>query len=145
MFSLLSITVCSINAFELSVELSPKNANAWSRSGDANTLLKADSKAMLAYQNVLALADENLYPHQIANAKMHLADFYENQGDGKKASELRTESKRYYDLIGVNADLSSKEQDIITIIEQNQDQNMPTTVAKLLNLSIQKQKGRSYI
>ena len=133
------------SAFELSVELSPKNANAWSRSGDANTLLKADSKAMLAYQNVLALADENLYPHQIANAKMHLADFYENQGDGKKASELRTESKRYYDLIGVNADLSSKEQDIITIIEQNQDQNMPTTVAKLLNLSIQKQKGRSYI
>lgn len=133
------------SAFELAIELSPKNANAWSRSGDACDATKTDSKAMLAYQNVLALADENLYPHQIANASKHLAAFYEAQGDDKKAKMLEKNAQRYYEMIGIDKELSIKEQEIIAIIEDKQSEQMPETVEKLLNLSLQKQKQRSFI
>ncbi len=135
----------AISAFELAVELSPKNANAWSRSGDAHRANKSDSKAMLAYQNVLALADENLYPHQIANANKNLAVFYQNQGDNTKASLLRSEAEKYYNTVGINKELSGREQNIIEIIESKLEENISESINKLLSLSRQKHQARSYI
>ena len=130
-------------AFELAVELSPKNANAWSRCGDSYVDLHNDSKAMLAYQNVLALGDVNMYPHQIANADKHLAKFYEAQGDVKKAMSLAKASEDYYALIGIDALLSPKEQNIIDIIEEKQDETMGEIIGKLMNLSRKKHMERA--
>ncbi len=127
------------SAFELALELSPKNPNAWSRVADCYAKSQTDSKAVWAYQNVLAYGDENLYPHQIANANQKLAAYYENQGDRQKASALYGLSNSYYNTIGINTRLTNKELDIINIIEQKQEENMPDTIGRLLNLSRKKQ------
>lgn len=128
----------AVSAFELALELSPKNANAWSRAADAYLKSQTDSKAVLAYQNVLNFADQNAYPHQIANANQKLAQYYEKQGDLKKASELYYLSNAYYTTIGINTRLTDKEQNIIDIIESKQHENMQGSVGKLLNLSKKK-------
>lgn len=127
------------SAFELALELSPKNANAWSRAADCYAKSKTDSKAVVAYQNVLAYGNENLYPHQIANANQKLAEYYETQGDKQKAATLYGLSNAYYRTIGINTSLTNKELDIISIIESKQEENMPDTVGRLLNLSKKKQ------
>lgn len=127
------------SAFELAIELSPKNPNAWSRVGDCYAKSKIDSKAVWAYQNVLSYADDNLYPHQIANANQKLAGYYELQGDRQKASRLYNLSNSYYNTIGINTHLTPKELDIINIIEAKQEENMQDTVGRLLNLSRKKQ------
>ena len=128
----------SVSAFELALELSPKNANAWSRTADAYLKSKTDSKAVWAYQNVLSFADQNVYPHQIANADQKLAQYYEKQGDLKKASELYYLSNAYYTTIGINAHLTEKGRNIIEIIESKQRENTQTSVDRLLNLSKKK-------
>jgi len=128
----------ALSAFELALELSPKNTNAWSRAADAYAKSQADSKAVSAYQNVLNFADQNAYPHQIANANQKLAQYYEKQGDTKKASELYYLSNAYYSTIGINTRLTDKEQNIIDIIESKQHENMQGAVGKLLNLSKKK-------
>lgn len=133
----------SRSAFELAIELSPKNANAWSRVADSYQQSKTDSKAVWAYQNVLNYADTNLYPHQIANANQNLAKYYESQGDRQRAASLYNLSNSYYNTIGINTRLTNKELDIIHIIEAKQEENMPDTIQKLLNIS--KQKRRGYI
>ena len=130
------------SAFELAIELSPKNPNAWSRVGDCYAKSKIDSKAVWAYQNVLSYADDNLYPHQIANANQKLAGYYEIQGDRQKAARLYDLSNSYYNTIGINTHLTPKELDIINIIESKQEENMPDTVNRLLNLS---KKQKTYI
>ncbi len=134
-------TELSTSAFELALELSPKNANAWSRVADSYQQSKTDSKAVWAYQNVLNYADTNLYPHQIANANQKLAKYYESQGDRQKAASLYNLSNNYYNTIGINTRLTNKELDIIHIIEAKQEENMPDTIQKLLNLSKQKRRG----
>lgn len=128
----------AVSAFELALELSPKNANAWSRTADAYLKSKTDSKAVWAYQNVLSFADQDAYPHQIANANQKLAQYYEKQGDLKKASELYYLSNAYYSTIGINTRLTDKEQNIIDIIESKQHENMQGSIGKLLNLSKKK-------
>lgn len=132
------------SSYELAIELSPKNANAWSRAADAYATDHADSKAVWAYQNVLKYADADLYPHQVANAHKKLAAYYEAQGDKLKASKLMNLSSDYYQTIGINLGLTSKEQDIIDIIESKQEADLPETVEKLLNLSGIQQR-RNYI
>lgn len=127
------------SAFELAIELSPKNANAWSRVGDSYEKSNTDSKAVWAYQNVLTYADTNLYPHQIANANQKLAKYYESQGDRQRAASLYNLSNSYYNTIGINTHLTNKELDIVSIIESKQEENMPDTIQKLLNYSKMKQ------
>jgi len=91
----------------------------------------------------LALGDVNMYPHQIANADKHLAKFYEAQGDVKKAMSLAKASEDYYALIGIDALLSPKEQNIIDIIEEKQDETMGEIIGKLMNLSRKKHMERA--
>ena len=128
----------AVSAFELALELSPKNPNAWSRTADLYLKSKTDSKAVWAYQNVLSFADQNVYPHQIANANQKLAQYYERQGDFNKASELYYLSNAYYNTIGINTNLTEKEKSIIEIIESKQHENIQNAVDKLLNLSKKK-------
>lgn len=128
----------AVSAFELALELSPKNPNAWSRTADLYLKSKTDSKAVWAYQNVLSFADQNVYPHQIANANQKLAQYYERQGDSSKAAELYYLSNAYYNTIGINTRLTEKEKSIIDIIESKQRENIPNAIDKLLNLSKKK-------
>lgn len=124
----------STGAFELAVELSPKNVNAWGRAADMYARANSESKAIWAYQQVLNMADEEMYSHQVANANKHLSQFYYDQGDNRKAANLYNSSNDYYSKVGINEDLTSREQDIIEIIEANQEQDMPETINKLLSV-----------
>ena len=103
----------------------------------------SDNKAIWAYQNVMSMGDEDMYPHQTANANKQLSQYYYGQGDTKKAAKLYNSSNDYYATIGINQDLTAREQEIINIIESNQDADMPNTISKLLNLAVQRQ--RSYM
>lgn len=131
----------AVSAFELAIELSPKNANAWSRVADAYDKLKVGSKAIWAYQNVISYASSELYAHQLANANQKLAKYYQTQGDALQAAKLADESNAYYQTIGIDLALTKKEQSIIELIEENQIQNIDSTVGHLLNFSVQKQAG----
>lgn len=86
----------------------------------------------------MSFADQNVYPHQIANANQKLAQYYERQGDFNKASELYYLSNAYYNTIGINTNLTEKEKSIIEIIESKQHENIQNAVDKLLNLSKKK-------
>lgn len=124
----------STSAFETAIELSPKNVNAWSRAADMYLRANSESKAIWAYQQVLNMADEDMYSHQVANANKHLSQFYYEQGDNRKAANLYNSSNDYYTTVGINEDLTSREQDIIEIIESKQDEDMPATINKLLSV-----------
>ena len=124
----------STAAFETAIELSPKNVNAWSRAADMYVKANSESKAIWAYQQVLNMADEDMYSHQVANANKHLSQFYYDQGDNRKAANLYNSSNDYYAKVGINEELTSREQDIIDIIESKQEQDMPETINKLLSV-----------
>lgn len=128
----------ALSSFELSIELSPKNVNAWSRIADMYAASSFDSKAIWAYQNVLTMGDEDIYPHQMANANMQMSRYYYSQGDNAKASSLYSYSNDYYSSIGINQDLTVKERDIIGIIESKQQEDLPDTISKLLHISRQR-------
>ena len=55
---------------------------------------------------------------------------------------MKKNSQKYYDMIGIDAELSQKEKDIIAIIEEKQTDTMPETIAKLLDLSRKKNSRR---
>ena len=128
-------------AFELAIELSPKNVNAWSRAADMYTRAGSDSKAIWAYQNVIEMGDEDMYPHQTANANKNLSQYYYDQGDTRKAAKLYNDSNDYYATIGINQDLTAREHEIISIIESKQEEDMQNTINKLLNLAVQRQRS----
>ena len=119
-------------SFELAIELSPKNVNAWNKLGDMYMRAEAQDKAVWAYNNLLNMADPTIYARQVANANKALSDYYYSQGDSVMAAKMYNESKRYYDSIGINNDLSARESDIINIIEEKQEENMHHTIALLL-------------
>ena len=125
-------------AFELAIELSPKNVNAWSRVADMYTKTASDSKAIWAYQNVINIADDDIYPHQVANAHIQLSQYYYSQGEVAKAKSFFEYGDKYYSSIGINQDLTPKEHDIIGIIESKQEEDLPNTIERLLNVSINK-------
>ncbi len=120
-------------AFELSIELLPHNVNAWSRVADSYAKADSNNKAMWAYQNVINLADEDVYPRQVANANKMLSQYYYEQGNSLQAAKLYNASKQYYDSIGINRRLDKKEVEIIEIIESRQSEDLETTIAKILS------------
>lgn len=128
----------ALSSFELAIELSPKNVNAWSRVADMYNASSLDSKAIWAYQNVVNMGDEDIYPHQVANANMQMSKYYSAQGDNAKASTLYSYGHNYYSSIGINRDLTIKEHDIIGIIESKQKDDLPDTISKLLHVSRQR-------
>lgn len=119
-------------AFELSIELLPHNVNAWSRVADSYAKAESNNKAMWAYQNVINLADEDVYPRQVANANKMLSQYYYEQGNSLQAAKLYNASKQYYDSIGINRRLDKKEVEIVEIIESRQSEDLETTIAKIL-------------
>ena len=127
----LNDTRLAIGAFELAIELSPQNANAWNRVGDMYKKAGSNTQAIKAYQNVLSLADENINAAQVANAHKMLSQFYYEQGNNLQAAKLYNDSKLYYDSLGINRNLDRQELEIINIIEQKQ--NIDETVQTLLN------------
>lgn len=122
-------------SFELAIELAPQNVNAWSRVADMYARAESNNKAVKAYENVLELADAEIYPQQVANAEKMLSQFYYAQGNSLQAAKLYNNSKAYYDSIGINRRLDKKEVEIIEIIESRQNEDLEATIAKILQNS----------
>ena len=115
-------------AFELAIELNPKNVTAWGRLGDMYARNEIFDKAIWAYSNVLNLADEGIYTQQIANANKRLAIYYNETGWNEKAVEMGEKSSDFYDKIKINLPLTDREVKIVKIIESKEFENMETIV-----------------
>lgn len=120
-------------AFELAIELNPRNVTAWGRIGDMYTKLEQADKAVWAYSNVLNLADEGLYTQQIANAGKMLSAYYHESGQREKSAELSEKSRIFYDKTGINRPLTDRETKIVRIIESKEFENMETIVDNLFS------------
>ena len=120
------------NSFELALELAPQNTNAWSRCGDIYWQQGSYNKAVYAYQTVAENGDENLYAPQIANARHKLALYYAENGKPDAAMTLEQDSINYYQNSGITTALSSKENEVLSFIAENQQQNLRPAVSKLL-------------
>lgn len=121
------------NSFELATELSPKNVVAWSRLGDIYMLEGATEKAMIAYQNVMDIADTCLYAGELAHVKEQLAAYYQKQEVLTKAKQLHKESTQYYDETGIFQDLTEKEVIVYDTICKSCEQNLRQYIYSLLN------------
>lgn len=130
-------------AFELAIELAPQNINAWSRVADMYARAESNSKAIWAYENVIKLADEEIYPRQVANAGKMLSQFYYAQGNSLQAAKFYNSSKQYYDSIGINRRLDKKEVEIIEIIESRQNEDLEFTISKILQNRELRQHNRA--
>lgn len=120
-------------AFELAIELAPKNINAWTRAGDMYAKAGSHNQAVWAYQNVLNMADEEINIAQVANANKMLSQYYYEQGNNLQAAKLYNSSKQYYDSLGINRRLDRQELEIIEIIESRQHDELGDTINKILN------------
>ena len=120
-------------AFELAIELSPQNINAWSRVGDMYKQSDAESKAIWAYTNVPNLGDNDLNERQTANANKMLSQYYYQQGDSLQAAKLYNSSRGYYDSIGINRNLDRQEIEIVQLIEDKQKEKLQDTIIAVLN------------
>ena len=131
--SAISDVQLATGAFELAIELAPKNVNAWTRAGDMYAKAGSHNQAMKAYQNVLDMADEEINIAQIANANKMLSQYYYEQGNNLKAAKLYNSSKQYYDTLGINRRLDRQELEIIEIIESRQHDELGDTINKILS------------
>lgn len=120
-------------AFELAVELNPNNVIAWSRLGDMYSKTETNSKAIWAYQNLLKMADEEIYPQSVANANKMMSQYLYAQGNSLQAAKLYNSSKQYYDSLGINRRLDKQEIDIIEIIESHQQSELQATIERILS------------
>lgn len=128
-------------AFELAIELNPNNVNAWCRLGDMYAKADSNNKAVWAYQNVLTLADEEIYARQVANANKMMSQHLYAQGNSLQAAKLYNSSKQYYDSLGINRRLDKQEVEIIEIIEAHQKEELQATIQKILS---QKTSNRAF-
>lgn len=128
-------------AFELAIELNPNNVNAWCRLGDMYAKADSNNKAVWAYQNVLTLADEEIYARQVANANKMMSQHLYAQGNSLQAAKLYNSSKQYYDSLGINRRLDKQEVEIIEIIEAHQKEELQATIQKILS---QKTSSRAF-
>jgi hypothetical protein len=69
---------------------------------------------------------------------LQLANHYYSQGDRARANNLYNYGTNYYNSIGINRELTLKEEEIIGIIESKQQEDIAETINKLLNLSGQR-------
>ncbi len=118
-------------AFELAIELNPRNVTAWGRIGDIYTKLENFDEAVWAYSNVLNLADEEIYTQQIANANKMLSGYYTETGWREEAAEMEEKSRQFYDKIRINVPLTEREIKIVKIIESKEYENMEIIVDNL--------------
>ena len=120
------------SSFELAIELQPRNVSAWSRLGDMYARTDSVSKAIWAYQNVLNMADGEINAREVANASKNFSQYLYAQGNSLQAAKLYNSSKQYYDALGINRRLDKQEIEIIEIIESHHQDELQSTVLKLL-------------
>ncbi len=120
-------------AFELSIELSPNNANAWSRAADMYLRAGSINKATWAYQNAVNFADEEINARELANAHKHLSQHLYDQGNSLQAAKLYNSSKQFYDSLGINRRLDKQEIEIVEIIEAHHNDDLRLTIHNLLS------------
>ncbi len=120
-------------AFELAIELNPRNVTAWGRIGDMYAQSAKFDDAVWAYSNVLNLADEGIYTQQIANANKMLAGLYNEKGQRQKAETLAQKSRQYYDSIGINTPLTDRENKIVYIMESTEREKMEDIIDHFFN------------
>lgn len=125
-------THLATGAFELAIELAPKNVNAWNRVGDMYYRAGSHNQSIWAYQNVLNMADEEINTAQVANANKMLSQYYYEQGNNLQAAKLYNSSKQYYDSLGINRRLDRQEIEIIEIIESRRKDELGDTINKIL-------------
>jgi tetratricopeptide (TPR) repeat protein len=126
-FAALDDTELALLSYNFASEIAPENVNAWSRIGDVYLNQGNLPKAMFAYQSVLELADTPMYSQQIANAKAHLAQYYEQQGLTVQAENYREASEKYYEEYGLRTPLSEAEDAAFDVILSRQDINTSLT------------------
>lgn len=124
--------VLATGAFELSIELAPNNISAWSRLADMYSKAQSTSKAIWAYQNVLKSADGELNAREVANASKNLSQHLYAQGNSLQAAKLYNSSKQYYDSLGINRRLDKQEIEIIEIIESHHQDEIQSTILRIL-------------
>lgn len=113
----------ALTSYNFATEVSPESINAWSRLGDSYMARGNETKAMFAYQSVIELADSDMYAQQIANAKNHLAPYYERQEMTEKAANFAHEAARYYTDCGLHTPLTTLEEATADHIISRQDIN----------------------
>ena len=126
-------THLATGAFELSIELSPHNVNAWNRVGDMYRKAGSNKQAIWAYNNVKNIADEEINAEALANTNKQLSQYNYEQGNNLQAAKLYNESKQYYDNLGINRRLDRQEIEIVEIIESRQKSELSETISKILN------------
>ena len=94
---------------------------------------ETNSKAIWAYQNLLKMADEEIYPQSVANANKMMSQYLYAQGNSLQAAKLYNSSKQYYDSLGINRRLDKQEIDIIEIIESHQQSELQATIERILS------------
>ena len=124
----------ALEAFELSIELNPKNIGSWNKAADMYANLDMNKKAVWAYENILNNADERAHPRQVAHAKKMLAAHYQQQGEFIHAKKLYDGSRTFYDSIGINKKPERHEIDIIDLIAAKSKSEIKQNVLGLLNI-----------
>ncbi|MBP1532263.1 MAG: hypothetical protein ILA52_02030 [Alphaproteobacteria bacterium] len=120
------------DSFELATELSPKNVAAWDNLGDMFILEDATEKSMIAYQNVLDIADTDMYPSHVANAKKQMAAYYRKISLPQKAEQYQHDSAEFYAKYGITLNLTPAEDIAFKTIVANSDSNLPSAIHNLL-------------
>lgn len=128
-------------AFELAIEMNPRNVTAWGRLGDMYFREDNQEKALWAYSNVLNIADEGIYTQQIANANKSLATHYSETGNRDLAANMLKNATQFYDTIGINKPLTKQEVKIIDLIEIRQFENIEKIIDNLFLSKHFKQTG----
>lgn len=120
------------NSFDLAIELSPKDVNAWSRSADMHRKANEPEKAIFAYQTVIENGDEIIYAKQKANANHYLADYYKMVGNYSKAENLLEKSRQFYADYGITNELTEKELQTLDFIAAQQNENLQSSITSVL-------------
>lgn len=120
------------SSFELALELTPKDINAWSRYGDVYWRENNQEKALFAYQNVLENGEDALYAQQQANAEQKLSLYYTQSGNPEQAENMKKISDSYYISSGIKTALSEPEKEVLEIISAGKHENLHISVQKLL-------------
>lgn len=129
------------SAFELAIEMNPRNVTAWGRLGDMYFREDMQEKAVWAYSNVLNIADEGIYTQQIANANKMMASYYSEIGSRDIAGTMLKSANVFYASIGINRPLTEQEVKIVDLIETKQFENIEKIIDNLFASKNFRQNG----
>lgn len=111
-------------AFELAIELYPRNVTAWGRLGDTVVRRGDNETAIWAYRNMLNIADDGIYTQQIANANKMIALYHLEDKHKQNAADLQKAAAAFYDSIDINKPLTKEEIDILQFMESKREENL---------------------